>query len=142
MENSFEEYLNKYRDELVILLHKSQDQFEKQLSYISAGSLTLSVGFIKDVVKNIGSAKYKWLLQFGWILLALTLLVNCISHIISASKHNKTIDEINNELNGNDTYDHNQIKIRYKQIEFLNWATIGLMIVGILLIILFVSSNL
>lgn len=35
-------HIEKYREELIELLHKSQDSFEKQLSYISAGSLALS----------------------------------------------------------------------------------------------------
>lgn len=142
MDQEFKEYLNNYRDELVMLLHKSQDQFEKQFSYISAGSLALSVGFIKDVVKNIEVANNKWLLQIGWIFLALTLLINCITHIIAAQKHNKTIEDIQGELSNKDTYDHVKIRARYKQITYWNWGSIILMIVGILFIICFVSLNL
>ena len=65
-ELEFRVKLEKYREELITLLHKSQDSFEKQLS---AGSLALSIGFIKDV-ENIKYANHRWLLNFGWALLA------------------------------------------------------------------------
>src|SRR5687768_5136591 len=100
-----------YKLELITLLHKSQDAFEKQLSFISAGSLALSIGFIKDIVKNIGEADCRWLLVIGWILLACTLLINCISHLRAADLHNKTIEDINA-----DRYDDKVITDRYKEV--------------------------
>ncbi len=130
------DHLEKYRDELIELLHKSQDSFEKQLSYISAGSLALSIGFIKDVVKDIANADYRWLLNTGWILLGLTLLINCISHIRAADLHNKTIRDINNE-NYNDTLTAK----RYKEVGWVNWLTVGTMVLGIASIIFFVTIN-
>jgi len=41
----------KYQEQLISLQHKSQEAFETQLSYVGAGSLALSVGFIKDVIR-------------------------------------------------------------------------------------------
>lgn len=134
---SSQDPLEKYKDELITLLHKSQDSFEKQLSYISAGSLALSIGFIKDVVDNIKTADYKWILNLGWALLALTLLINCISHIRAADLHNKTIEEINKE-----EYNSFKVNKRYKEVSFVNWVTVFLMIFGITAIIIFVSINL
>jgi hypothetical protein len=135
-EKHIPEYLLKYKEELITLLHKSQDTFEKQLSYISAGSLALSIGFIKDVVKDIKTADYKWLLNFGWAFLGLTLLVNCISHIRAADLHNRTIRDINN---GN--YDDKLVTNRFKEIGYVNWSTVITLIVGIASIIIFVSIN-
>jgi len=137
MDNDDKKYIEKFREELISLLHKSQDSFEKQLSYISAGSLALSIGFIKDVVKNITTAYCRGLLITGWILLGLTLLLNCISHIRAADLHNRTIKEINH-----DQYDNIKIARRYKEVSRLNWFTVGTMVLGILLIIIFVSINL
>jgi hypothetical protein len=134
--SSQEEFFEKYRDELITLLHKSQDAFEKQLSYISAGSLALSIGFIKDVVTNISAANCKWLLVGGWILLGITLLLNCISHIRAADLHSRTIDEINHKR-----YDEKRISKRYKEVGYLNWVTVGTMVFGIIAIIIFVSIN-
>ncbi len=55
-----------YRLELKETFHKSQDIFEKQLSYISAGALGLSVGFIKHIVNPIKDSSHKWMLLSGW----------------------------------------------------------------------------
>lgn len=129
-------YLLKYKEELTMLLHKSQDTFEKQLSYISAGSLALSIGFIKDVVKDINTANHKWLLNFGWAFLGITLLVNCISHIRAAELHNKTIDDINKGK-----YDDKLVTNRFKEIGYVNWSTVITLIIGIASIIIFVSIN-
>ena len=126
----------KYKEELITLLHKSQDNFEKQLSYISAGSLALSIGFIKDVVTNIAEARCKWLLDTGWILLCITLLGNCISHIRAADLHNKTIADINHGR-----YDDRKIEKRYKEVSNVNWMTVATMLLGIGSIIIFVSVN-
>lgn len=115
--------LEKYREELIELLHKSQDNFEKQLSYISAGSLALSIGFISQVVKNISTANCKWVLTCGLVLLGLTLLINCISHIRAADLHNKTISEINNN-----TYEHEVVNKRYKEVSFVNWFSVVTMV--------------
>ena len=128
--------LQQYKEELTELLHKSQDAFERQLSYISAGSLALSIGFIKDVIENIEDAKFKWLLSTGWICLGATLLINCISHIRAADLHNKTIRDINVG-----SYDHNTVTNRYKEIGYVNWGTVATLILGIAAVVTFVSLN-
>jgi len=131
-----DKHIEKYREELITLLHKSQDAFEKQLTYISAGSLALSIGFIKDIVKNIADADCKWLLNTGWGLLGFTLLVNCISHIRAADLHNKTIRDINNGK-----YDDMEVSNRYKEVGWVNWVTVGTLVLGLIAIIIFVSIN-
>ncbi|MCW3117965.1 MAG: hypothetical protein JWM28_2047 [Chitinophagaceae bacterium] len=129
----------KYKEELIELLHKSNEAFEKQLSYITAGCLALSIGFIKDIVKDLPHAQYKWSLEIGWILLGITLLINCISHIRAASLFNKTIAEINTE----DCRDYDDTKVtgRFREINRTNWLTVGSMIGGISLIIFFIIKN-
>jgi len=129
------DHQREYRDELITTLHKSQDTFEKQLSYIAAGSLALSIGFIKDIV-NIGIADYKGLLVTGWVLLGITLLANCISHIRAADLHSKTINEINYNKD-----DPNRTARRYREISCWNWGTVVTLVGGIGMIIFFVSIN-
>jgi hypothetical protein len=135
-EKKLDPELVKYRDELISLQHKSQEAFERQLSYLSTGALALSIGFIKDVVKNISAADLKWLLDLGWGLLAATLLVNCFSHIRAAELHNKTIKDINNDL-----YDPTVVTSRYKIVGMLNWASMITMFLGIVAIVIFVIQN-
>lgn len=124
-----------YKEELIKVLEKSQDTFETQLSYISAGALALSIAFIKDIV-NFSDATHKWFLIAGWTFLSVTLLANFISHNISATSISKTIDEINNQL-----YDDNRIKKRFKIIHKINWGTIVTLILGIAFVILYASIN-
>jgi hypothetical protein len=130
------DYLKRYREELITILHKSQDTFEKQLSYLSAGSLALSIGFIKDVIKNIKEADCRWLLNSGWLLLGITLLINCISHIRAADLHNRTIGDINHNR-----YNDKIVTNRYKEVSFVNWISVATLVLGIGAIIFFVTIN-
>jgi hypothetical protein len=131
------DFLEIYRKELIELLHKSQDAFEKQLSYIGAGALALSIGFIKDVVKDIKIADARWMLALGWVLLGCTLLVNLISHIVAADKHNKTIGETYYP----ESWDRTRVQKRYKSTHALNWISVATLILGIFSIIVFVILN-
>lgn len=128
--------LRSFRDELVTIFHKSQDTFEKQLSFITAGSLGLSVGFIKDIVKPFESSSYKGLLGWGWTVLIVTLLLNCISHMLAARFANTAIKEINE-----DNYEPDKISLRNKKIIRINWFTVIGMIIGIALILIFITYN-
>src|ERR1700731_2499004 len=89
--------LKEYKTDLIKVLEKSQDNFEKQLSYISAGGLGLSMIFIDKIVKNVSHADFKWLLAGCWFFLGCTLVVNLISHLVSARYVYKNIDEIEND---------------------------------------------
>lgn len=131
------DHLETYRKELIELLHKSQDAFEKQLSYISAGALALSIGFIKDVVKNLPKAEVKWLLALGWILLGMTLLINLTSHIIAAKHHNETIEE----TFAPESWNQETVTNRYKWVQRINWASLISLIVGIFFITTFIIIN-
>ena len=128
--------LNIFRDELITLFHKSQDSFEKQLSFISGGALALSVGFIKDIVTPFKQSSYKGLLGWGWGFLVATLLLNCISHLLAARNANRNVKEINE-----DDYDPERVAKRNKKIVSLNWVTVGTMMVGIALIIAYIIYN-
>lgn len=130
------ERLKSFREELIMLFHKSQDTFETQLSFIAGGSLSLSVGFIKDIVQPFKTSSYKGLLGWGWGLLVLTLLLNCISHLIAARYANKGIKEINE-----DVYDPVKVNVRNKRIGLINIFTVITMIIGIGLIVAFITYN-
>lgn len=49
--------LQNYRNELKELISKGNEAFEKQLNYISAGALGLSILFIEHVVKDLSTTK-------------------------------------------------------------------------------------
>lgn len=147
-EKQFAEEMEKYKEdvaqikafgqELKDLFHKSQDTFEKQLSYISAGALALSVGFIKDIVHPIKDSTYKWMLLAGWGLLISTLLLNLVSHMV-AGKFAKRGARETREFEK--LYDPEKINRRANWIEGINWTTIVMLAGGIILIILYITFN-
>lgn len=122
-----------YQKSLSDTVNKSQDDFEKQLSFISAGALGLSMLFIEKLVP-LQSATNKPLLIIGWVLLAITLFANLISHLLSAQYNYKTLVEYQEN---EETRHHD----RTKWIIRINWGTIFTLITGILLILIFTSIN-
>lgn len=131
-----DESLKVYRDELLTLMYKSQDMFEKQLSYISAGSLALSMGFIKDIIKDIHKATERWSLNLGWFFLGLTLLLNLISHIVASKQFGAIIKDIDENC-----YAQPTAFKRINRISILNMVSIGFLVLGIFSIIYFTSIN-
>jgi hypothetical protein len=147
-ERKFQDAMMKYQEELeavraikkelLDVFHKSQDTFEKQLPYIAAGALGLSIGFIKDIVTPIKTSHYKWMLIAGWALLIITLLINLISHVI-AGKHAKRGAKETEDVDK--TYDPDKINRRARIVEYINWLTIISLTGGIILIVLYIVLN-
>tara|TARA_R110002050_G_scaffold85126_1_gene181669 strand:- start:2525 stop:2935 length:411 start_codon:yes stop_codon:yes gene_type:complete len=129
--------LKKYRVELVGLVTRSNEIFEKQLSYISAGAIAVSMAFVKDITGNVATTSFKALLVAGWGFLVVTLLINLLSHIWAKNKHNKTIGEIDA---GKYSRDHALRGLR--QINLMNGFTVATLVLGIILIVLFMTLNL
>lgn len=129
--------LKKYRLELVGLVTRSNEIFEKQLSYISAGAIAVSMAFVKDITGNVATTSFKALLVVGWGFLVVTLLINLLSHIWAKNKHNKTIGEIDAGK-----YSRDHALRRLKQINMMNGFTVATLVLGIILIVLFMTLNL
>jgi len=133
--------LVKYEEELISLQHKSQDLFEQQLSYISAGCLVLSIGFVKDIVKNVKLADLRPLLIAGWILMIVTLLVNLISHLFNVYLYDKSISDVRKSITRKSNFDADRTDNRFKIIKKMNWLCIFTLIIGILLVVVFIYFN-
>ncbi|NCA76146.1 MAG: hypothetical protein EOM90_07410 [Alphaproteobacteria bacterium] len=131
-----ENNLKEYRNELLKLLDKSQDSFEKQLTYVSAGSIAISMAFLERITGQINQTTCKSLIILGWICLTVTLLINLLSHIFAYKSHYKTIEDIDN---GN--YDQKIAIKRNRKIYKLNNTSILMLILGIVSIVAYVSLN-
>ncbi len=121
---------------IVRIKEKSEDDFEKNITYISAGTLALSLTFIEKIV-NLSSAYNKFELILAWIYLAAALLFNLITHMISSYYSDKSIDDYYDRpklLNKN-------IKRRNFNMRYFNFLTVIIMIIGILFLISFSSKN-
>lgn len=135
-ERKYKQQLQDYKLELKKVYEKSQDTFEKQLSFLSAGALGFSMFFVEKIVNDFNLSKCKWAIISSWLLLGGTLIINLVSHLLSARNNYKTILEIDN-----DSYDPEKVNKRIRTINRLNWITIFMLLFGILLFINFVLFN-
>jgi len=127
---------DKDREALDNVKQKSYGFYERNITYIAAGTLVLSLTFIEKIVE-LNKSYVIWTLIVCWSILALTLLVNLLSHQISCLFHDKTINDFDNK----DPEISRKIKSRNKIIGMMNWvATFGL-IIGIIFLIIFCSIN-
>lgn len=132
-----DESLTNYKKELLNLLEKSSDNFEKQINYIAAGAIGISMIVVEKVIKDLANSTCKAILILSWIFLTLTLVSNLISHIYTFSVHSKTIEEIDLEQ-----YDYNQAKRRNDNIKNWNIVSALMLGLGIIFFVIYVSLNL
>lgn len=131
-----EDSLKEFSSELKSIIQKSHESFEKQLNYISAGALGISMLFVEKVVKDINQSHCTWLLIFAWAFFALTLISNLVSHIYTSNVHNKTLEEIYVE-----NYDSEKAIRRNENIKYWNIISISLLSLGLISQIIFVTLN-
>lgn len=128
-----------YRLSILEQKSKSEDDFEKYITFIASGGLGLTLTFIDKIV-SVKESICKWTLIVGWFCLAMTLFVNLLSHYL-ASKHNsKTIQEIDDDLPYEDLVTN--IDKRNGLVSKLNLLTIFSLGIGIVFILIFVTINL
>ncbi len=114
----------------------SEAFFEKNLTYISAGALGISLTFIEKIVKLDESNGLHFLI-IGWVLLVVTLAINLMSHLISKYFILKSQKEYNNKVENLIP----KIEKRNMIIDSINWLTVILLILGIASIVVFTSIN-
>jgi hypothetical protein len=128
-----------YRKSLLEQKSKSDDDFEKYITFIASGALGLTLTFL-DKITPLDYAVYIWLVATGWVLLVLTLLINLFSHFLSSKYTTKSINEIDDAID----YDSLRKKLdkRNKIINNLNGSSIFLLIAGVMSILIYVILNL
>jgi hypothetical protein len=127
------------RDKIDDAINESQSDFEKNLVYLSAGALTLSMGFIEKIIP-ISESTAKPLIVLSWILLAATLLLNLATHLISVRNSTKAREEMDSGM----VYETliQKISCRNKIMTILNWITYALFSFGVIITVIFCSINL
>jgi hypothetical protein len=132
-----------YRQSLYLQKTKSDDQFEKAITFISSGALGLTLTF-NDKIVPAENAQWVLLIAIGWTFLTGTLFINLISHYKSSKSTDESIDEIDDVINAKISYSIFQSNLlkRNQNIDLLNLWSIWLLGSGILLIIIYVSLNL
>jgi hypothetical protein len=128
--------LAEFKSDLRKAMDKSQESFEKQLSFISAGALGLSMVFIEKIVRDVMHSLCRPLLIMSWLFLAATFILNLISHIVAIKLHYKTIADINLKK-----YDQEKASSRVNTISWMNLVSVLFLLVGVALLIIFVTIN-
>jgi len=132
--------------------HYSLEQFDKLIIMLSSGGLVLTIGFVRDIV-SITEKTNTILLKTCWYLLALALVVNLLSQILSFLANKFEIKRTTLELNdlktkGEFNEDSRSIKmicalfnISNLSIKIFNVLSFILLIVGISSFVIFVNQN-
>lgn len=137
------EWWEDYRNKLYDLKSKSDDQFEKAITFITSGALGLTLTFHDKIVPFSG-AICVYFIAAGWTLLVATLFINLYSHYQSSKSTDATIDDVDDVICYKMTYDgfRDKVNSRNSIINNLNKASIYLLGAGLISIIIYVSINL
>jgi hypothetical protein len=134
---------------------KSEDDYEKNLVYIAAGTLVLSMTFLDKIIK-VDDASGVVFLILSWGLLALTLLGNLVSHQLSSAFHSEcrllyaecseelpedASAELITALAEAQTKAETRLDKCNKIMVRINWSTTISLFVGISLLVTFCSIN-
>src|SRR5690554_6501273 len=114
-----------YRQALYLQKTKSDDLFEKAITFISSGALALTLTF-HDKIVPADKAIYVILIGIGWAFLIATLFFNLVSHYQTSKSLDKTIDEVDEIMDYKTTYLEFQKKLekRNNRINKLNFTSI------------------
>lgn len=130
---------DKDRDKINEAINDSQNHFEKNLVYLSAGSLALSIGFVEKFAQQ-KAAYCNWLIIISWFFLAATLLLNLASHLISVENSSKAREESDKDLPDDELYTN--ITKRNNTMRKINWTTFFLFALGVATSVIYCSINL
>lgn len=137
-ENENDNIWLKNRESLVNTKEKSEDDFEKNLVLITSGTLVLSMTFI-DKIAPLDHARGVVFLIIAQSLLAISLLINLLSHQISVKYSQDAVD--NFDLKG-DAFETNKlIEGNNRKVRKINNWTVSLMISGIISLVVYCSIN-
>jgi hypothetical protein len=129
---------NMHRQAVLEQKNRSEDDFEKYITFISSGALAITVTFI-DKLSPLDQSVFVWVILVGWFFLATTLFLNLISHYLSSRYNEKTIQEIDDNI---ETAELNKnINKRNNIISRLNISSIFLLGAGIFCILIFTGIN-
>ncbi len=131
-----------YRNALYIQKSKSDDLFEKAITFIASGALGLTLTF-HDKIVPVENSIYVIIIAVGWALLVTTLFINLISHYQSSKSTDDSIDDVDRIIDYSSSYEtfQKEIRKRNRRIDNLNKVSIMLLGIGLFLIIIYVSIN-
>jgi hypothetical protein len=92
-ELSSEELFKRHQTQTWADLQSASDEYDKAILALSGGGLTLSIGFIKDVVP-LDKAIWLHSLLYSWVCFALALLAVVASYMLSVQAQKRNLDHL------------------------------------------------
>lgn len=129
----------KAREVIEKVKESSQNDYEKNIIYITAGTLVLSMTFIEKI-SPLATALSIWMIITSWSFLALSLAVNLLSHWYSAYLATK-LQKLLNDLSVTAAQVNTRTDKFNARMQVFNICTFGSMFFGILFLVLYCSIN-
>ena len=131
------DYWQNFRDDVLKVREKSQDDFEKYLNVFGSGGLLVGLTLLSKLTESKINYEYRLMLIFGSVSFVVCLLSNLISHHLAVRNNEKTISDIDTQnIDLWENFDK-----RNKQIGNLNNVSVCSIIFGTILITLFLILN-
>lgn len=129
----------KAREIIEKVKESSQNDYEKNIIYITAGTLVLSMTFIEKI-SPLATALSIWIIITSWSFLACSLAINLFSHWYSAFLATK-LQKLLNNLSIPATSINRRIDKFNARVQVFNIGTFATMFLGILFLVLYCSIN-
>jgi hypothetical protein len=135
MSDSEEDYYNWLKQQVTEGRKSAEEHFETLLVSLNAGGLTLTVGFVKDLVP-LKEAIYLPLLPATWFFFVVSLVLNLFSHRSTVKAADIFTSTSSVQIPYPDKFDR-QNKVTHKY----NLACAGLFILAVLTFLTYVTLN-
>jgi hypothetical protein len=128
----------KNRELLTKIKDASEQHFEKNLVYITSGTLVLSMTFIEKIAP-LKNAMGIPALIIGWVFLTISLMINLLSHRTAARNSRNRTRELDDEVDEKIIQAH--IDADNVKMDKINDRTVNSMILGIAALVVYCSIN-
>ena len=135
-EQTFDNGLKDYIKDLVESEKDAQDNYDKTILTLSSSAFGISFAFIKDIVGS-DPLSYSYILILAWSCWLISMAFVLYSYFMSNRAFRKAIDQA---YKGK-IYEEHPGGIFEKITDLLNILSGSLFVVGLILIIIFVSQN-
>lgn len=126
------------RRALTNAINNTDQQFDKAILTLSAGALALSLTFVEKISPT-PFPYTKWLLILSWCIFTISMVTTLISFITSKLACERQIEIIEDIYKNKPDIDINN---KYTLItKYLNYASLTLFMIGVILLVLFSSIN-
>lgn len=116
----------------------SQNDYEKNLMYITAGTLVLSITFLEKITPT-QDAIHLWIIVTSWSLLSISIGLNLFSHSLAIRQAEKLEVSINSPMDLAEI--NTQIESNNKLMNKVNATTLATLLIGIICLVLYCSLN-